>query len=60
MGEGMNCDDTVYSREEVLQFAKREAERKEIETLNWVLKLLGTGMTDGMVRYQIEKKLADK
>lgn len=55
----MNCEDVVYSREEMLQFAKREAERKQVEILNWAIQLCGHGMPNGMLRLKFHNKIVE-
>lgn len=55
----MNCDDVVFTREEMQQFAKREAERKQIELLNWAMSLCTTGMPPGMIRRQFYNKIVE-
>ena len=55
----MNCDDIVFTREEMQLYAKREAERKQIEILNWAMKICSEGMPPSNIRWQLERKVAE-
>lgn len=55
----MNCEDTVFSREETIQFAKNEIKRSQIEILEWAMRLCLTGSTPAMIRKAMHNKLVE-
>lgn len=55
----MNCDDIVFTREEMVEFAKNEAKRKQVEILNWALQVIGTAYSYGQIRKIIYNKVVE-
>lgn len=49
----------LYSREELLEISGLAQKESNIQLLNWMLQLLGTGMTHGMIRQQVNKKILE-
>jgi hypothetical protein len=53
----MNCQDPMISKEEAISYADLQEKEAKIQLLHWVLQLLGTGQTIGMIRAQVHKKI---
>lgn len=55
----MNCDDKVISKEDAKKYADLQEKESNLQLLDWVLKLMGTGMTLQMVRVRVHNKLIE-
>jgi hypothetical protein len=55
----MNCDDKVYSREDVIKIANIQEREAIIQLCNLVLQMLGHGMTHGMIRQRLFLKIEE-
>lgn len=55
----MNCSDQAYTPAEIDSMAKVRDRMKQVEVLNWVLQVMGTGRPYGMIRIAIHNKIVE-
>jgi hypothetical protein len=52
----MNCEDVVFTREETIQFTKKEILRAQLELLDWAMGRCYSGSTPSMIRRDMHNK----